>query len=134
MLDVTDLHVYYGEIHALKGISFRVPQGEIVPLLGNNGAGKTTTLRTLPALLAAGGVAGGAALRDGPGDQAAGRHHPAGGAERSDGPVHRRAGLRARDGPPPARRRGARAGRQSGSAPRLPGRGLSARNEGETRT
>ena len=51
MLDVRDLHVYYGEIHALKGISFRVAQGEIVTLLGNNGAGKTTTLRTLSGLL-----------------------------------------------------------------------------------
>jgi len=51
MLEVTDLHVYYGEIHALKGISFHVAQGEIVTLLGNNGAGKTTTLRTLSGLL-----------------------------------------------------------------------------------
>jgi len=52
MLEVSDLHVYYGEIHALKGISFQVGQGEIVTLLGNNGAGKTTTLRTLSGLLA----------------------------------------------------------------------------------
>ena len=52
MLDVRGLHVYYGEIHALKGVSFHVGRGEIVTLLGNNGAGKTTTLRTLSGLLA----------------------------------------------------------------------------------
>jgi branched-chain amino acid transport system ATP-binding protein len=51
MLEARTLHVYYGEIHALKGVSFQVAQGEIVALLGNNGAGKTTTLRTLSGLL-----------------------------------------------------------------------------------
>ncbi len=51
MLEVQDLHVYYGEIHALKGVSFQVTQGEIVTLLGNNGAGKSTTLKTLSGLL-----------------------------------------------------------------------------------
>jgi len=51
MLGVTNLHVYYGEIHALKGISLTVDNGEIVALLGNNGAGKTTTLKTLSGLL-----------------------------------------------------------------------------------
>ena len=53
MLEVEDLHVYYGEIHALKGVTLGVGKGEIVALLGNNGAGKTTTLRTLSGLLPA---------------------------------------------------------------------------------
>jgi branched-chain amino acid transport system ATP-binding protein len=52
MLEVEDLHVYYGKIHALKGVSFGVGRGEIVTLLGSNGAGKTTTLKTLSGLLA----------------------------------------------------------------------------------
>jgi branched-chain amino acid transport system ATP-binding protein len=51
VLKVRDLHYYYGEIHALKGISMEVAQGEIVALLGANGAGKTTTLRSLSGLL-----------------------------------------------------------------------------------
>jgi branched-chain amino acid transport system ATP-binding protein len=52
LLEARDLHVYYGKIHALKGVSFQVHEGEVVTLLGNNGAGKTTTLRTLSGLLA----------------------------------------------------------------------------------
>ncbi|MGH7854486.1 MAG: ABC transporter ATP-binding protein [Candidatus Binatia bacterium] len=51
MLRVNDIHVYYGAIHALKGLSFAVEQGELVTLLGANGAGKTTTLKTLSGLL-----------------------------------------------------------------------------------
>jgi branched-chain amino acid transport system ATP-binding protein len=51
MLEVNDLHTYYGNIHALKGISLTVEQGEIVTLIGGNGAGKTTTLRTITGLI-----------------------------------------------------------------------------------
>ena len=51
MLEVQEIQVYYGKIHALKGISLQVGKGEIVALLGNNGAGKTTTLKTISALL-----------------------------------------------------------------------------------
>ena len=51
MLEVQAVQVYYGEIHALKGISLHVGKGEIVALLGNNGAGKTTTLKTISGLL-----------------------------------------------------------------------------------
>jgi branched-chain amino acid transport system ATP-binding protein len=47
MLEVIDIHTYYGNIHALKGISLTVEQGEIVTLIGSNGAGKTTTLRSI---------------------------------------------------------------------------------------
>lgn len=53
MLEVTDLNVYYGAIHALKGISFYLEQGEIVALIGANGAGKSTTLGTISGLLRA---------------------------------------------------------------------------------
>ncbi len=52
MLQIEDLHVFYGEIHALKGVDLEVRQGEIVTILGNNGAGKTTTLKTISGLLA----------------------------------------------------------------------------------
>ncbi|HEY3523056.1 MAG TPA: ABC transporter ATP-binding protein, partial [Candidatus Limnocylindrales bacterium] len=51
MLRLTDVHTYYGHIHALQGISLEVRPGEIVTLLGANGAGKTTTLKTIHGLL-----------------------------------------------------------------------------------
>jgi branched-chain amino acid transport system ATP-binding protein len=51
MLNVSDIHVYYDAIHALKGVTFSVAKGELVTLLGANGAGKTTTLKTLSGLL-----------------------------------------------------------------------------------
>jgi len=51
MLEINDIHTYYGNIHALKGISVTVNEGEIVTLIGANGAGKTTTLRTVTGLL-----------------------------------------------------------------------------------
>ena len=51
LLEVNDLNVYYGAIHALQGVSFSVEEGEIVSLIGANGAGKSTILRTISGLL-----------------------------------------------------------------------------------
>ena len=51
ILKVDDINVYYGSIHAIKGISFEVNEGEIVTLIGANGAGKSTTLNTIAGLL-----------------------------------------------------------------------------------
>ncbi len=51
LLEVSDIHVFYGAIHAIKGISFDVSRGEIVALIGANGAGKSTTLNTIAGLL-----------------------------------------------------------------------------------
>ncbi len=51
VLKLTNVHSYYGAIHALRGIDIEVPRGEIVTLIGANGAGKTTTLRTISGLL-----------------------------------------------------------------------------------
>ncbi len=51
MLEVRNINVYYGAIHAIKGISFDVEEGEIICLIGANGAGKTTVLNTISGLL-----------------------------------------------------------------------------------
>ena len=51
LLEVNDIHVYYGSIHAVKGVSFEVNEGEIVTLIGANGAGKSTVLNTISGLL-----------------------------------------------------------------------------------
>ena len=51
LLEVNDINVYYGAIHAIKGISFSVDEGEVVTLIGANGAGKSTTLNTVAGLL-----------------------------------------------------------------------------------
>jgi len=51
ILKVDNINVYYGSIHAIKGVSFEVNEGEIVTLIGANGAGKSTTLNTIPGLL-----------------------------------------------------------------------------------
>ncbi len=51
LLELTDVHTYYGAIHALRGVSMTIEEGEIVTLIGSNGAGKSTTLRTISGLL-----------------------------------------------------------------------------------
>ena len=53
MLKITDLHVNYGMIQAIKGVSFHVDEGEIIALIGANGAGKTTILHTITGLVGA---------------------------------------------------------------------------------
>ena len=58
LLEVKDLHYYYGNVHALKGVSLEVNEGEIVTLIGSNGAGKTTLLQTLSGLTSPKGVRG----------------------------------------------------------------------------
>lgn len=51
LLELRDVHTYYGHIHALKGVSLTVNEGEVVTLIGSNGAGKSTTLRTISGLM-----------------------------------------------------------------------------------
>src|SRR4026207_1685458 len=65
LLEVRNLHVYYGKIHALRGVSLALGENQIVTLIGANGAGKSTTLRAISGILAAaeGAVAGGASHR-----------------------------------------------------------------------
>ncbi len=58
LLEVQDLHYYYGNIHTLKGLSFEVEEGEMVTLIGANGAGKTTTLQTISGLTPPRGIQG----------------------------------------------------------------------------
>src|SRR6185437_3338792 len=53
LLELNDVHTYYGAIHALRGVSLDVEEGEIVTLIGSNGAGKSTTLRTISGQLRA---------------------------------------------------------------------------------
>src|SRR6058998_311110 len=57
LLEVDDIHTYYGAIEALKGISLTVEEGEVVTLIGSNGAGKSTTLRSISGLTPASGGA-----------------------------------------------------------------------------
>jgi len=57
LLELQDVHVHYGKVEALKGVSLTVDEGEIVTLIGANGAGKTTTLKTISGLR---GLSGGA--------------------------------------------------------------------------
>lgn len=58
LLEVQDLHYYYGNIHTIKGLSFEVEEGEMVTLIGANGAGKTTTLQTISGLTPPRGIQG----------------------------------------------------------------------------
>ena len=51
LLEIEDMHSYYGHIHALRGISLTVEKGKVVTLIGSNGAGKTTTLRSINGIL-----------------------------------------------------------------------------------
>ena len=53
LLEIRNLHVYYGKIHALRGVSLAVGEDQIVTLIGANGAGKSTTLRAISGILAA---------------------------------------------------------------------------------
>ena len=132
LLQVENLNVYYGSIHAIKGISFHVNEGEIVTLIGANGAGKSTTLNTIAGLLKpkSGTVtfdgkmisgfpanrihgpcahSGRSDLPDHSGASCFRHHHSSGGAERPEGAPDRKPCLRAgnRCNHPQRNRRGA---------------------------
>ena len=86
MLEIKDLHVHYGGIHAVQGVSMRIPQGRIVTLIGANGAGKSSVIRSISGLVkdTKGEVLFTPAARDaaGPGRNSSSGiprgHHPAG--------------------------------------------------------
>src|SRR5213592_2030414 len=93
LLEVDNLHVYYGQIHALKGITLHVDPGEIVTLIGANGAGKSTTLKTISGLLrpregriTLSGEDLAALPAHGAREPAHGRVHSRGAQRRADGP------------------------------------------------
>ena len=65
LLEVEDIHTYYGAIEALRGVSLRVEEGEVVTIIGSNGAGKSTTLRSISGLTPA---RSGKIMFDGAGD------------------------------------------------------------------
>ena len=97
MLEVKDLHVSYGAIKAVQGISFEMEQGETVALIGSNGAGKSTTLRTISGLEKA---KSGSIVFQGQ-ELTKLTPHQSAGSVVAEAPSDRRSGHRARSGRPP---------------------------------
>jgi branched-chain amino acid transport system ATP-binding protein len=64
VLDLKDVNVYYGAVHALKGLSLNVEEGEIVTLIGSNGAGKSTTIKAISGIVADGPIAFSRSVRE----------------------------------------------------------------------
>src|SRR2546428_786160 len=117
LLEIEDLHVSYGRIRAVQGVSLTVPDAAIVALIGANGAGKSTLLRTISGI-----VRPGRGTVPFLGEDLAGR--PAHRFARRDGPAVRGARLRSADGPRrPVRARG-RPARHAGGPARVPRRGV----------